>query len=66
MIDKQNRVEVFDGRKRRWILAEEVEEFRARGFEPVGSDLAVKVELKPRKQTSVVSEATEDKPTSEE
>jgi hypothetical protein len=66
MIDKQNKVEVFDGRKRRWILAEEVAEFRARGFEPVGEAEPVRVELKPRKLTSVVSEAAEDKPTSEE
>lgn len=66
MIDKQNRVEVSDGRKRRWILAEEIAEYRVRGFEPVSADVPVQVELKPRKLTAVVSEATEDKPTLEE
>ena len=64
MIDKQNKVEVFDGRKRRWIREDEVAEFKTRGFELV--DAPVVVELKPRKQTTVASETTVDQPTSEE
>jgi len=66
MINKDNKVEVFDGRKRRWIRADEVAEFRARGFEPVADSAPVTVELKPRKQTTVASEPTVDQPTSEE
>ena len=66
MINKDNKVEVFDGRKRRWIRADEVAEFRARGFEPVTDSAPVTVELKPRKQTTVVPEPTEDKPIQEE
>jgi hypothetical protein len=66
MIDKQNRVEVFDGRKRRWIREDEVAEFSARGFELVDAPAPVTVELKPRKQTTVASETTEVQPTSED
>ena len=66
MIDKQNKVEVFDGRKRRWIREDEVAEFNTRGFELVNAPAPVTVELKPRKQTTVASETTVDQPTSEE
>lgn len=66
MINKQNKVEVFDGRKRRWIREDEVAEFCARGFELVDAAAAVRVELKPRKPTPVASETTAVQPTSEE
>ena len=66
MIDKQNKVEMFDGRKRRWIREDEVAEFSARGFELVDAPAPVTVELKPRKQTPVASETTEVQPTSED
>jgi hypothetical protein len=49
MINKENKVEVSDGRKTRWINADEVAEFNARGFAVVGAEAPVTAVLKPRK-----------------
>lgn len=68
MINKENKVEVSDGRKTRWINADEVAEFRARGFEAVGAEAPVTAVLKPRKITveESIAPAESTTPTLEE
>lgn len=68
MINKENKVEVSDGRKTRWINADEVAEFTARGFTVVGAESPVKAVLKPRKIAveEIIAPAESQTPTSEE
>ena len=70
MIDKENRIELFDGRKTRWVRPDEVGEFKARGFWLVSQpdDPEIKVTLKSVKIAKQVVESTETtiKPTTEE
>ena len=68
MIDKKNKVEVSDGRKTRWINADEVAEFKARGFNVVGDSSPATVVLKPRKIAveETIAPTESDTPTLEE
>lgn len=60
MIDKENRVEVSNGRKTRWIRSEEIADYATQGYTPVESQ-QVQVKLQPRKKL-VESTATVDEP----
>lgn len=68
MIDKENRVEVTDGRKTRWIRPDEIAEYANIGYSPIESQ-QVQVKLQPRKN-AVASTATvevpQETPTTEE
>jgi hypothetical protein len=68
MIDKENRVEVTDGRKTRWIRPDEIAEYANIGYSPVESQ-EVQVKLQPRKKSvepTVAVELPQETPTTEE
>lgn len=62
MIDKENRVEVTDGRKTRWIKPDELAQYAGIGYNPVELESEpVKVQLQPRKN-AVASIPVVDEP----
>lgn len=68
MIDKENRVEVTDGRKTRWIRPEEIADYATQGYSPVESQ-EIQVKLQPRKNavaSTVAVEVPQETPTTEE
>lgn len=68
MIDKENRVEVTDGRKTRWIRPEEIADYATQGYSPVESQ-EVQVKLQPRKKSvepTATVELPQETPTTEE
>jgi hypothetical protein len=57
MINKTGRVEMTDGRKTRWVMPNEVQDFQKRGYQTSIDE--IRVEVRPRKQKQVEVPETE-------